>query len=135
MRLRILAAFAITALALSLTAPNAEAGAIRALGRKIKGGSSHLAQVTVVPAVKDTQAAGKATGNALSTGAEKTKDGAVTAAGAVGAASTATADAVKTGAGATRDGAVSIAHGAEAAPVVVAKGAQSLGAKVWHAIW
>lgn len=135
MRLRILAAFAVTALALSLSAPNADAGAIRALARKIKGGSSHLARVAVVPAVKDTQAAGKATGNALSTGAEKTKDGAVTAAGAVGAASTATADAVKIGAGATRDGAVSVAHGAESAPVVVAKGAQSLGAKVWHAIW
>ena len=135
MRFRILAACAIAALALSWSAATADAGAIRALGRKIKGGSNHVAQATVVPAVKETQAAGKATGNALSTGAEKTKDGAVTAAGAVGAASTATAGAVKTGAGATRDGAVSVAHGAESAPVVVAKGAQSLGSKVWHAIW
>lgn len=134
MRIRILSVLAIAALTLS-SAGIAEAGAIRALGRKIKGGSNQVAQATVVPAAKETQAAGKATGNAVSAGYDKTKGGVETAAGAVGAAGTATAGAVKTGAGATRDGAVSIAQGAEAAPGAVAKGTQSLGRKVWHAIW
>jgi hypothetical protein len=134
MRRRILITLVIAG-TLSWAAQNAEAGLLRSLGKKIKGGSSQVAQSTVVPAAKETQAAGKATSNAVSTGVDKTKNGAETVAGAVGSAGSATADAVKTGAGATRDGAVAIAKGAQATPGVVAKGTESLGQKIWHVIW
>ncbi len=103
MRLKILATL-IAAVMLSWAAQNAEAGAIRYLGRKMKGGTTQVAQSTVVPAAKETQAAGKATDNAISTAADKTKNGVETAAGAVGAAGLATGNAVKTGAIATKDG-------------------------------
>ena len=145
MRLNILATL-IAAVMLSWTAQNAEAGAIRYLGRKIKRGTTQVAQSTVVPAAKETQAAGKATDNALSTAADKTKNGVETAAGAVGAAGSATGNVVKTGAIATKDGTVAVADaakaapgtivkGAEATPGLIAKGSESVGKKVWHAIW
>ena len=145
MRLKILVTL-IAAVMLSSTAPNAEAGAIRYLGRKIKGGTTQVAQATVVPAAKETQAAGKATGNAVSTAATKTKNGVVTAADAVGTAGSATGSAVKTGALATKDGTVAVANGvkatpgaiakgAEATPGLIAKGSESVGKKIWHAIW
>ncbi|HEV2495785.1 MAG TPA: hypothetical protein VG204_22240 [Terriglobia bacterium] len=134
MRLKVLVTL-IAAVMISMTAQNAEAGALRYLGKRIKGGTNQVAQSTVVPAAKETQAAGKATSGAVSTAVDKTKNGAETAAGAVAAAGTATGSAAKTGALATRDGTVAVANGVKATPGVVAQGTESLGKKIWHVIY
>jgi|GEM_PF-5735529 len=146
MRLKVLGTLVTAVIVSMMMAPNAEGGALRYLGKKIKGGTNQVAQSTVVPAAKETQAAGKATSGAVSTAVNKTKNGAETAGGAVAAAGVATGSAVKTGAIATKDGSVAVANGvkatpgliaqgAEATPGVVARGTESLGRKLWHVIY
>src|SRR5713226_6776451 len=115
MRVKILYTL-IAAVILSCAARNAEAGAIRYLGRKIKGGSRHVASATVKggeTAAAGVETAGKATVGAVETGAAATKNGGEAVVGGVAAAGTATGAAVKTGAMATKDGTVAVAHGAE----------------------
>ena len=113
------------------TAPAAEAGVIRYLGHKIKGGSQQAAS----PTVGAGEAAGKATTRVVATGANATKEGAAAVGGGVAAAGVATEDAAKTGAGAVKQGAVTTAKGAEEALGAAAHGVKAGAKAVWKAIW
>src|SRR6516225_3434190 len=99
LRMRILTLLA-AAVALTYTVQPAEAGAIRYLGRQIKGGSQEAANATVGAG----ETVGKATAGAVSSGANATKEGATAAGGGAAAVGTATGNAAKAGAGAVKDG-------------------------------
>jgi hypothetical protein len=130
MRMRILMLTAIGVM-LVCAVPVAEAGALRYLGHKIKGGSQQAATATTGAGEK----AGKASAGVVVTGADATKQGAEAVGGGAAAAGTATADATKTGAGAVKEGAVTVAKGAEEAPGAAAHGVTSGAKAVWKAVW
>ncbi|HEV2177672.1 MAG TPA: hypothetical protein VGW33_10800 [Terriglobia bacterium] len=130
MRSKVLSTLFVAA-ALGLTATGAHAGALRYLGRKIKGGSNHAAQATVKDTkvvMTDAESAGRKTTGAMESAGDATKNAAESATDAVGNAATTTGSAVKAGATDT-------ANGAKEAPHVAANGVSGAAKKVWHVIW
>ena len=121
----------VAAVVAAYTAPAAQAGAIRYLARKIKGGSKQAAAATVGTG----EAVGKATVGAVAAGAHATKEGAAAAGGGVAAVGSATEEGARSGAGAVKKGAVTTAKDAEAAPGAAAHGVKAGAARIWKAIW
>ena len=119
------------AAALAYTVQPAEAGAIRYLGRQIKGGSQEAANATVGAG----ETVGKTTAGAVATGANATKKGATAVGGGAAEVGVATGQAAKTGAGAVEKGAVTTAKAVPGVPGAVGHGVKAGTNKVWKAIW
>ena len=119
------------AVVVAYTVPTAHAGAIRYMGRKIKGGSKDAATATVGAG----ETAGKATTSTVTAGANATKEGAAAVGGGVAAVGVATEEGAKTGAGAVKKGAVTTVKGAEEAPAAAAHGVKAGANKIWKAVW
>jgi hypothetical protein len=104
--------------------PAAQAGVIRSLGHKIKGGSEQATAATLGAG----ETAGKATTGAVTAGAHSTKEGVAAVGGGAAAVGVATEEGAKSGATAVKKGAVTTAKGAEEAPGAAAHGIEE-GAK------
>jgi hypothetical protein len=130
LRVRILKLLAV-AVALAYTVPAAQAGAIRYLAHKIKGGSKQAATATVGTG----EAVGKATAGAVAAGVHATKEGAEAVGGGVAALGSATEEGARSGGGAVKKGAAKTAKDAQAAPGAAAHGVKAGAARIWKAIW